>query len=116
MTKVVHFKKEEFDVYIGRPTVYGNPWSTKEDSIAENIVETREEAVQNYYDWLRGVKHEDFAQEKRQKILDSIPILKGKRLGCWCKPKLCHGDALVAIIDNEDFNCIPEKQERETLF
>ena len=25
--------------------------------------------------------------------------LKGKRLGCWCKPAPCHGDVLVELIE-----------------
>ena len=28
-----------------------------------------------------------------------LPELKGKRLGCWCKPLQCHGDVLVELID-----------------
>jgi len=28
--------------------------------------------------------------------------LKGKRLGCWCKPNLCHGDILLRLIDEYD--------------
>lgn len=26
--------------------------------------------------------------------------LKGKSLGCWCKPRCCHGDVLIKIIDD----------------
>jgi hypothetical protein len=25
--------------------------------------------------------------------------LDGKRLGCFCKPKLCHGDIIVAAVN-----------------
>ena len=27
--------------------------------------------------------------------MDSLLELKGKTLGCWCKPEDCHGDILV---------------------
>ena len=27
--------------------------------------------------------------------------LKGKVLGCWCKPASCHGDVIAEIIDAE---------------
>lgn len=27
--------------------------------------------------------------------LSELEELYGKRLGCWCKPKRCHGDALA---------------------
>lgn len=29
---------------------------------------------------------------------DELGKLKGKRLGCWCKPENCHGDVLVDLI------------------
>jgi len=32
----------------------------------------------------------------------SLHELKGKRLGCFCKPKLCHGDVLVELINDMD--------------
>lgn len=31
--KVVHFKKEPFDIYIGRPSVWGNPFSHKQGTL-----------------------------------------------------------------------------------
>lgn len=27
--------------------------------------------------------------------------MKGKILGCFCKPKSCHGDILVELVENE---------------
>jgi hypothetical protein len=32
-------------------------------------------------------------------ILARIPELKGKRLGCWCKPDACHGDVLIELVE-----------------
>jgi hypothetical protein len=29
-----------------------------------------------------------------------IEELRGKNLGCWCKPNLCHGDVLVELLQN----------------
>jgi hypothetical protein len=31
-------------------------------------------------------------------LLDRLPELEGKTLGCWCAPKPCHGDVLVEIL------------------
>ena len=33
---------------------------------------------------------------------DSLPELKDKTLGCWCKPEKCHGDVLVELIDRRN--------------
>ena len=30
-------------------------------------------------------------------LMNSLRELKGKQLGCWCKPAACHGDVLVKL-------------------
>ena len=83
--RVVHCKKEEFDVYIGRGSKWGNPYSHKEGTLAEHVVESRTEAIKKYEEYL--LSNED--------LMSSLSELKGKVLGCWCKPKSCHGDILL---------------------
>jgi len=83
--KVVHCKKEEFNVYVGRGSKWGNPYSHKEGTLAKEIVATREEAIQKFEEYLLS----------NQELMDSLNELKGKVLGCWCKPKSCHGDVLL---------------------
>lgn len=85
--KVVHCKKEEFDVYIGRGSKWGNPFSHKEGTLAEHVVGSREEAIAKYEEYLLS----------NQELVDALPELKGKILGCWCKPKSCHGDVLLKL-------------------
>jgi len=34
---------------------------------------------------------------KNQELLKRLPELKGKTIGCWCKPKPCHGDIIVSL-------------------
>ncbi len=31
-------------------------------------------------------------------LMSCLHELKGKRLGCWCKPAACHGDVLVELV------------------
>lgn len=85
--KVVHCKKEAFDVYIGRGSKWGNPFSHKEGTLAEQVVGSRKEAIAKYEEYLLS----------NQELVDSLPELKGKILGCWCKPKACHGDVLLKL-------------------
>ena len=80
MTKVVHCKKDPYDIYIGRPSKWGNPFTIGKDG-------TREEVILKYIDWL----------EQQPQLLAQISELKGKTLGCWCHPKPCHGDILAEI-------------------
>jgi len=79
--KVVHCKKEPYDVYIGRPGPWGNPFVIGKDG-------TREEVIQKYENWIRSQPH----------LLAKLKELKGKTLGCWCRPYKCHGDILVKLI------------------
>jgi hypothetical protein len=85
---VVHCRRAPYDVYIGRPSVFGNPFSHLAVSAARFKVATREEAVAAYEQWL--FEHPDLvAQVKRE--------LRNKVLGCWCAPLTCHGDVLVRV-------------------
>ena len=34
-----------------------------------------------------------------EELTDQLLELKGKNLGCWCKPNECHGDVLVELIN-----------------
>jgi hypothetical protein len=90
MCKVVHFKKENYDVYIGRGSKWGNPFSHKNGTTALFKVDTRREAVEKYEEWIKTQPH----------LMDDLHELKGKILGCWCKPLPCHGDVLKKLSDS----------------
>ena len=47
-TKVVHCKKSEYDVYIGRPSMWGNPFSSKDGTLAKFKVGSTSEAIKEY--------------------------------------------------------------------
>lgn len=91
MTGVVHCKKAPFDVYIGRPSPWGNPFSHKAGTLAEFRVATREEAIERFRGWF--LAQPDLVERCKKE-------LRGKVLGCWCKPKACHGDILAEIADS----------------
>jgi hypothetical protein len=94
--KVVHCKKEPYDVYIGRPSKWGNPFVIGEDG-------TREEVIKKYEEWIRG----------RPDLLNDISELKDKVLGCWCSPQSCHGDVLVKILKEQE-GIIKNHEKQET--
>lgn len=82
---VVHNKKSPYDVYIGRPSKWGNPFVVGRDG-------ARGECVELYRRWIQ-TQPELMAAAKRE--------LKGKVLGCWCAPQACHGDVLAEIANND---------------
>ena len=95
--RVVHCKKEPFDVYIGRPSVWGNPFVIGRDG-------DRDEVVAKYREWLLG-----------QPVLVAAARadLKGKTLGCWCKPAACHGDVLLEVANSDEL-CTTSQDLRST--
>jgi hypothetical protein len=98
-SRVVHCKKENYNVYIGRPCKWGNPYTHKQDgkTLAKYVVNTREEAVEAYREWITN--------GEGKHLLDDLHELKGgKILGCWCKPQACHGDVLVELINKKFYD------------
>ena len=89
VTTVVNKRYEEYDVYIGRGSAFGNPFSHKAGTKAQVVVESREQAIEMYEQWIRA----------KPELLNLLHALKGKRLGCYCKPLSCHGDVLVKLIE-----------------
>jgi hypothetical protein len=78
--RVVHFRKAPYNVFIGRPSKWGNPYVVGRDG-------TREQVIAKYVAWLRT----------QPDLLECIEELRGKVLGCWCKPAACHGDVLAEL-------------------
>jgi len=78
--KVVHCKRESFDIYIGRPSKWGNPFTIGKDG-------NRKEVIEKYEIWIR----------KNEFLMNSLHELEGKILACWCSPKPCHGDILIKL-------------------
>ncbi len=103
MTTVVNIKNSDYDIYIGRGrcqktnelSEWGNPFTHIKDGItlASYVVPTRKEAIDSHYTYLRNKLLTD------KFLLEKLKLLKGKRLGCFCKPKSCHGDNIIKLID-----------------
>lgn len=82
MTTVVHCKRASYEVYIGRPSKWGNPFEIGRDG-------TREEVIEKYRTWIVA----------QPELMAALPELRGKVLGCWCAPKACHGHVLAELVD-----------------
>lgn len=82
---VVHCEREEFDVYVGRPSPFGNPFR-------EGPFVSRSQAISRYEKWLKD--NPELMERVRRE-------LRGKRLGCFCRPKACHGDVLAMVAEED---------------
>ncbi|MFC1766370.1 DUF4326 domain-containing protein, partial [Planctomycetota bacterium] len=47
------------------------------------------QVIRKYKDWIL----------KKEYLLKCLGELKGKVLGCFCKPLACHGDVLVELVE-----------------
>lgn len=102
------WKMPERTIYVGRPTIYGNPFPVD--------IYGQERAVDLYKRWLASKmsSHElttlSFFEERsaettRRTALSGLPALRGKDLACWCaildaKTGIrvpCHADVLLEL-------------------
>jgi len=97
--------KDPNNIYIGRANVvfinkmrfpkkasiFSNPFKIGKDG-------TREEVCQKYKSFIlqKITKDETLKNELLQ--------LKGKNLGCWCFPEMCHGNIICELIDEFETN------------
>ena len=72
-------------IYIGRGTIYGNPFKIGIDG-------TRNEVIQKYIEYVENTPDLKF------KILKN---LKGKNIMCHCTPKKCHGDYIISLLSQD---------------
>lgn len=79
--EVVHLKKSTYTVYIGRPTIFGNPFP-----IGDSY--TRDEAVAAY---------EEYARSNKPLLKAIKELSEDDILGCWCHPRKCHGDIVIKL-------------------
>lgn len=82
------FGTKKGDVYIGRrccgrgESKWGNPFYMRNENERDVVIEKYKK-----YLYVSG-------------LIDDIRDLKDKRLGCWCKPKACHGDVLAELANS----------------
>ncbi len=98
-TTVVNLKGHRDDpeyadvVYVGRPMHRGG-WHLAGSELASPFRPgpdgTREEVLAKYREHLLS----------RPDLLALLPDLRGKRLGCWCVPELCHAQVIAEIADH----------------
>lgn len=78
--------KSSYDVYIGRGSIWGNPFTVQEHG--------RDRCIQLYKEYII----ERLCNEPE--LVQQLLSLRGKRLGCFCKPQACHGDVLVELYEH----------------
>lgn len=91
-------------VYIGRnmsfyvegatESIWKNPYPVSKVAIPNKIYKhkkpqyTLDESLRLFKQHILSSPH----------LLSKLHELKGKTLGCWCKPNKCHGDVLIELV------------------
>lgn len=78
------------DAYVPWPKVgssFANPFAVKQYG--------REESIRLYREYIIDKLQKD------PKLMDEFRQLRGKTLGCWCKPEACHGDVLLELLEDD---------------
>lgn len=99
-TMVVNLYRDDYDVYIGRAGkgqsgYFGNPHTMGGVycSHCKGYHDRASSIAAFKEDFLKRIEED---KEFRKKVLE----LRGKRLGCFCKPLQCHGDIYKEWLDN----------------
>lgn len=77
-------------VYVGRPTIFGNPFVVDDEHDAAW-------AVRMFRIWLSGAPNTGGGL-RRLALLARVPELRGKNLSCFCRDDApCHADILLEL-------------------
>lgn len=87
LVNVRQYGKEDVRM-IDRDTQFGNPFRLEEDGGDYS----REGSVAKYEEWFKKKIRTD------PDFREAVENLRGETLGCWCKPKSCHGDVILAYL------------------
>lgn len=91
-------------IYVGRPSKWGNPFTTEDAIDAGYSAERAAMAAKfAFQQWLLGhpmwsPPGKAFSPKIRDRILAGIGDLRGKDLACWCRlDQECHAEILLEI-------------------
>lgn len=93
------------DLYIGRGSVLGNPYTSMKDkkTQAEFVCDTKEESIESYKTYLLSR-----VEEKDPKVTEILNYIWAKvktgkdvKLVCFCHPKPCHGNVIKELIESK---------------
>lgn len=91
---------DENNVYIGRKGIvfidgeryprenspFANPYKINRDGSREEVI----------------MKYEKYIKEKISRGEVNLEVLRGRTLGCWCRPQMCHGDILLSLLNPKE--------------
>ena len=94
MITIVNRSRTDLGVYVGRPSIFGNPFEIGKDG-------TRSEVIEKYEAYFveRFEKDNLFKAE----FFKLVELARGSdlTLACWCCPQRCHAEVIKKYIEIE---------------
>jgi hypothetical protein len=101
MTTVVNKRTDSYDTYIGRGSIFGNPFEIGRDG-------TRKQVIERYRQWFEFLLNDKV-------FLNELYKLRDKKLGCFCAPLQCHGEIIADWVNRcfyqDDFDKAEEYEQ-----
>ncbi|HVT35884.1 MAG TPA: DUF4326 domain-containing protein [Nevskiaceae bacterium] len=92
MRRSAGWRKPAEAVYVGRPTIWGNPW--KVGGRAHGAIDPATAQRRYEHALLAG----GLADRTGHALVDRLEELRGHDLACWCEPSQpCHADVLLRL-------------------
>ncbi len=88
MPRVVNLHRDPYTHYIGRPSELSNPYSHRASKYNVIKMATAEEACESF---------ERYARDSFEVLSAIFALPEDAVLGCFCKPKICHGDVIIKL-------------------
>lgn len=88
--KVVNLRKEKYTHYIGRGSIFGNPFKIGKNGTRKEVIEKYERLIRHKLYFPNSFRLTAIGME-----IYELP--KNAILGCFCHPKACHGDIIIKI-------------------
>lgn len=90
MRRSAGWRKPPEAIYVGRPTIWGNPWVV--GGKAHGALGPQEAKAKYEQALTRG----ELKDRQGNALIDRIHELAGRDLACWCAPgQACHADVLL---------------------
>jgi hypothetical protein len=90
MHRTAGWRLPEGAIYVGRPTIWGNPWRV--GGQAHGALGPLE-AVAEYE---RALTRAELKDRSGRPLIERLAELRGHPLACWCEPgQPCHADVLL---------------------
>ena len=102
---VVHYKYDLYDVYIGRPSKWGNPFSHIPGK-GSVLVSSRMDAYNCFASWLKGESYQTLLPLARRGILNDIEELEARYWPVGVSP---HETPTLFATEPFSANCSPER-------